>query len=79
MTMSQRTPESEKLFTEFLMSNQDNITKLISMQQQQMIYINSLFFVSENSIEQQENKSQPTDNKPITEEDKTIRDKDPIN
>lgn len=78
--MSERTFESEELFKQLMLSNQDNINKLISLLQQQMIYINSFFFVSKNSIDQQENKQeiQTTDNQPITEEDKTIRDKDPI-
>ena len=78
--MSQRTPNSEELFKQLLIANQNNINKLIGMLEQQMIYINSFFFVSKNSIDQQENQQeiQTIDNQPITEEDKTIRDKDPI-
>lgn len=78
--MSQRTPNSEELFKQLLIANQNNINKLVGMLEQQMIYINSFFFVSKNSIDQQENKQeiQTTDNQPITKEDKTIRDKDPI-
>lgn len=78
--MSQRTPESEELFKQLLITNQTNINKLIGMVEQQMIYINSFFFVSKNSIEEQENQTiQVIDNQPVTEKDQTIRDKAPIN
>lgn len=78
--MSQRTPESEELFKQLLITNQTNINKLIGMVEQQMIYINSFFFVSKNSIEEQENQTiQVIDNQPVTEKDQTIRDKAPVN
>ncbi len=76
--MSERTPESEQLFRDLIISNQKIIAKLISIQEQQMIYIDSYFFVSKNSIEQQK-ESQPTYYQPIPQEDKTIRDQNSIN
>ena len=79
--MSDRTPESEELFKQLIIANQNNINKLLSLLEQQMIYINTFFFVSKNSIVQQENQQeiQVINNQPITEENQTFRDKAPIN
>lgn len=72
-TKKQPNPK-EQAYTMLVMQAGDNLTRLIGMQEQQMIYINSLFssITNEQNVTQQQQASKPVDNGSRTEKDQTI-------
>lgn len=72
----------EQIFTKFILENQDNLTRLTRMLEQQMFYMDSFLVQNIESTtkpEQTEEQGNKTpDNESISKEDQAIRTEDPV-